>query len=101
MKKTRQKWKKGGDRRPLTPIGGFPICLPPYYNARLSRRGRPSMPNDTRELPAATDGLYRFLGGWPLAVAFRLILLSILVGVVLAAIGFDPWTIINSVRLVF
>ena len=33
------------------------------------------MPNDTRELPAANDGLYRFLGGSPLAVAFRLILL--------------------------
>ena len=49
------------------------------------------MPNDTRELPAAHDGLTRFLGGSPLAVAFRLILLSILVGVVLAAIGFDPW----------
>ena len=47
------------------------------------------MPNDTRELPAAPDGLTRFLGGSPIAVAFRLILLSILVGVVLAAIGFD------------
>ena len=58
----------------------------------------PSMPNETRELPAANDGLYRFLGGSPLAVAFRLILLSILVGVVLAAIGFDPWNIVNSIR---
>ena len=48
------------------------------------------MANDTRQLPASNDGLYRFLGGSPLAVAFRLILLSILVGVVLAAIGFDP-----------
>ena len=57
------------------------------------------MPNDTRELPAANDGLYRFLGGSPLTVAFRLILLSILVGVVLAAIGFDPWNIVNSIRL--
>src|ERR1700722_18721548 len=57
------------------------------------------MPNDTRELPA--DGLYRFLGGSPLSVAFRLILLSILVGVVLAAIGFDPWNILNSIRLLF
>ena len=38
------------------------------------------MPNDTRELPANNDALYRFLGGSPLAVAFRLILLSILVG---------------------
>ena len=48
------------------------------------------MPNDTRELPAAHDNLSRFLGGSPLSVAFRLILLSILVGVVLAAIGSIP-----------
>ena len=59
------------------------------------------MPNDTRELPAAPDGLTRFLGGSPLAVAFRLILLSILVGVVLAAIGFDPYNIIRSIQLLF
>ena len=59
------------------------------------------MPNDTRELPATHDGLSRFLGGSPLAVAFRLVLLSILVGVVLAAIGFDPWNIVNSIRLLF
>ena len=59
------------------------------------------MPNDTRELPASQDGMRRFLGGSPLAVAFRLILLSILVGVVLAAIGFDPWNIVYSIRLLF
>ena len=59
------------------------------------------MPNDTRELPANHDGMHRFLGGSPLAVAFRLILLSILVGVVLAAIGFDPWNIVHSIRLLF
>jgi Family of unknown function (DUF6460) len=59
------------------------------------------MPNDTRELPAASDGFYRFLGGSPLSVAFRLVLLSILVGVVLAAIGFDPWNILSSIRLLF
>jgi hypothetical protein len=59
------------------------------------------MTNDTRELPAANDGLYRFLGGSPLAVAFRLVLLSILVGVVLAAIGFDPWNILTSIELLF
>ena len=57
------------------------------------------MPNDTRELPATNDGVARFFGGSPLAVAFRLVLLSILVGVVLAAIGFDPWNIVNSIRL--
>ena len=60
------------------------------------------MPNDVRDLPASShDGLYRFLGGTPLAVAFRLILLSILVGVVLAAIGFDPWNILHSIRMLF
>ena len=59
------------------------------------------MPNDTRELPANQDGMHRFLGGSPLAVAFRLILLSILVGVVLAAIGFDPLDILHSIRRLF
>ena len=59
------------------------------------------MPNDTRELPATSGGMNRFLGGSPLAVAFRLILLSILVGVVLAAIGFDPWNIVSSIRRLF
>ena len=59
------------------------------------------MPNDTRELPATRDGMYRFLGGSPLGVAFRLILLSILVGVVLSAIGFDPRHIIESIRGLF
>ena len=59
------------------------------------------MPDSVKELPAHNDGLARFLGGSPLSVAFRLILLSILVGVVLAAIGFDPWNIVNSIRLLF
>ena len=37
------------------------------------------------------DYVQRFFGGPPLAVIGRLILLSILVGVILAAIGLDPW----------
>ena len=57
------------------------------------------MPDDTRDLPARSEGLSRFLGGSPLGVAFRLVMLSILVGVVLAAIGFDPWNIVYSIRL--
>ncbi|WP_072826012.1 DUF6460 domain-containing protein [Bradyrhizobium erythrophlei] len=57
--------------------------------------------NDTRELPANNDAMTRFLGGSPLAVAFRLILLSVLVGVVLAAVGFDPWNILRSIELLF
>jgi hypothetical protein len=42
--------------------------------------------------------VHRFFGGPPLAVIGRLVLLSILVGVILAAIGLDPWNIIESVR---
>ncbi|MEH2511770.1 hypothetical protein V1291_003124 [Nitrobacteraceae bacterium AZCC 1564] len=56
------------------------------------------MPDDVKELPARDDNLSRFLGGSPLSVLLRLILLSILVGVVLAAIGFDPWNIVESIR---
>ncbi len=60
------------------------------------------MSNEIRDYPARSqDNLSRFLGGSPLAVAFRLILLSILVGVVLAAIGFDPWNILHSIRMLF
>jgi hypothetical protein len=51
------------------------------------------------EEPAEANQLVqRFFGGPPLAVIGRLILLSILVGVILAAIGLDPWNIIESVR---
>jgi hypothetical protein len=58
------------------------------------------MPNDdTPNLRASHDSLSRFLGGSPLVVAFRLILLSTLVGVMLAAFGFDPWNIVQSIRL--
>jgi hypothetical protein len=46
----------------------------------------------------ANDVVNRFFGGPPLSVLVRLVLLSILVGVVLAAIGFDPWNIIYSIR---
>ena len=57
------------------------------------------MQNDVRDVPVRQqDGLSRFLGGSPLAVLGRLVLLSILVGVVLAAIGFDPWNIVYSIR---
>lgn len=63
-------------------------------------------PNETRDLsgrslPAQQDGLSRFLGGSPLAVFGRLVLMSVLVGVVLAAIGFDPWNIVTSIRRLF
>jgi hypothetical protein len=44
-----------------------------------------------------SNGLNRFIGGSPLAVLGKLILLSILIGVVLAAIGLDPWNIYDSI----
>jgi hypothetical protein len=42
--------------------------------------------------------LERFLGGSLLAVLGKLVLLSILIGVVLSALGLDPWNIVKSVR---
>jgi len=44
------------------------------------------------------NGMSRFFGGSPAMALVRLVLLSILVGVVLSALGFDPWNIIPSIR---
>jgi len=46
----------------------------------------------------ANDTVNRFLGGSPLSVAVRIILLSILVGVILSAIGLDPRDIWQSLE---
>ena len=43
----------------------------------------------------------RFFGGAPLSVAVRIILLSILVGVILSAIGLDPRDIWFSIERLF
>jgi hypothetical protein len=51
---------------------------------------------DERYRAPASDPLTRFFGGSPLAVVFRLVLLSILVGVILEALGLDPWNILDS-----
>ena len=40
----------------------------------------------------------RFFGGPPLAVLLRLVLLCVLVGIILHALGFDPGNIIDSIR---
>ena len=37
------------------------------------------------------DYIHRFFGGPPLSVIFRLVLLSILVGVILRVLGLDPF----------
>jgi len=44
------------------------------------------------------DNVNRFLGGPPLAVFGKLILLSILIGVVLSALGLDPLNIFSSLQ---
>ena len=50
------------------------------------------------ERQTAGSRVNRFFGGSPLSVIFRLALLSILIGVVLQALGLDPWNIIDSLR---
>jgi hypothetical protein len=44
------------------------------------------------------DNVNRFLGGPPLAVLGKLVLLSILIGVVLSALGLDPLNIFSSLQ---
>jgi hypothetical protein len=56
---------------------------------------RPSI-NDSRA--STNDSLSRFLGGSPLAVLGRLVLLSVLIGFVLHAFGLNPYNIIESFR---
>ncbi len=60
-------------------------------NERMTdeRPTEPRMSNDT---------MARIFGGSPLAVLVRLILVSILVGVVLSALGLNPFDIVHSVE---
>jgi hypothetical protein len=44
------------------------------------------------------DTVTRIFGGSPLAVLARLVLVSILVGVVLSALGLDPFDIVHSIE---
>jgi hypothetical protein len=43
----------------------------------------------------------RFFGGNPGLVLIRLVILSLVVGVLLAALGFSPFDIIDSIRRLF
>ena len=47
---------------------------------------------------ARTNYVNRFFGGPPLAVIFRLVLLSILVGIILKVLGLDPLNILRSIE---
>jgi len=46
----------------------------------------------------SNGSMTRILGGSPLAVLARLVLVSVLVGVILSALGLDPFNIIRSVE---
>jgi len=46
----------------------------------------------------ADQNITRWMGGSPLAVLGRLILICVLVGVVLSALGLDPWNIWVSLQ---
>jgi hypothetical protein len=52
----------------------------------------------TTPIERENNYLNRFFGGPPLSVIFRLVLLSILIGVILQALGLDPWNILESLR---
>jgi len=56
------------------------------------------MSQESLESQKSEEFIHRFFGGPPLAVIGRLVLLSILVGVILAAVGLDPWNILESVQ---
>jgi len=59
----------------------------------------PTADRPAAERPAAErSSLERVLGGSPLAVLGRLVLISILVGVVLSALGLDPLNLIRSIE---
>ena len=46
----------------------------------------------------SNDTVTKVFGGSPLAVLGRLILLSILIGVILSALGLDPFDIVHSIE---
>jgi hypothetical protein len=59
---------------------------------------RPAIPTESSNPATGKSALARFFGGPPLSVIFRLILLSILIGVILEVLGLDPLHIIDSLR---
>ena len=59
------------------------------------------MTNQPTERRPHDDMTIRIFGGTPLAVLGRLILVSVLVGVILSVLGLDPFDIIHSVERLF
>ena len=58
---------------------------------------RPSIESTARPM-GGRPLVNRFFGGRPVSVIFRLVLLSILIGVILEVMGLDPLNIIDSLR---
>ena len=58
------------------------------------------MPNELEPLerPMSNDTVTRVFGGSPLGVIVGLILVSVLVGVILSALGLDPLDILHSLQ---
>ncbi len=56
---------------------------------------------DPKEPAMNNDTVSKIFGGSPLGVLVRLILVSILVGVVLSALGLDPFDIVRSIERLF
>ena len=59
------------------------------------------MTNQPTDRRPHDDMTIRIFGGTPLAVLGRLILVSVLVGVILSVLGLDPFDIIHSVERLF
>lgn len=54
-----------------------------------------------RESARAADPLTRFFGGPPLWVLAKLVMLSVVIGVILAVLGLDAWAIIHGLEDLF
>lgn len=72
-----------------------PVGTGPVRDGRYDARDEPYERQKEQRMAGNVE---RFMGGSPLAVVGRLILLSVLVGVVLHALGLDPLNIFLSLR---
>ena len=68
--------------------------LPPANHDKIN----PLTERDEETMAMANTTMTRLFGGSPLAVLGRLILVSILVGVILSAVGLDPFDILHSIE---
>src|SRR6185437_7823635 len=71
-------------------------CLPASRTA--ARDIVPAMTNEHPTERPMPDTTPRIFGGSPLAVLGRLILVSVLVGVILSVLGLDPFDIVHSLE---